>query len=585
VSGDDSIGPYEQGFAEFAARYEAVDPAVLHARLTPFLPARPGLALDVGAGTGRDAAWLAGLGWEVWAAEPAPAFRALGERVHPTSSIHWLDDRLPGLELVRRLSLVFDLVWLSAVWMHVAPEDRRSAFRRLTTLLRPSGRLVISLRLGPADPGRAMHPVSLAEVERLALEHGLMIRAVVDQADELGRTAISWQVAVLELPDDGTDALPLLRSVVLEDLKSATYKLALLRVIARAADQSASLAVFEEEAVRVPLGLLALFWIRMFKPLVEQGLPQTPSDGKGRGLGFVKASFRGLRPIAPFELRPGGTFTGADAKAVAGALRDAAYTIARMPAHFTTYPDGRPIFPTEYEGRIEVRGELLLDAPTLRGLGQVRVPVHLWTTLRRLAAWIEPMLVAEWVRLVQRYGERQDRVIEGDHVRNLLGWIDPERDTGMIRNVVSDLFDKSEPIFCVWTGTRLRDVGAVEVDHCFPWSIWPCDDLWNLMPCSRAANQNKRNRLITRDLLYAAADRIQDWWSRAYRKNPSGPLMRRFEIEARTTLTIDDLPRPTEPWGPAEAPLEFGRLVDAMDLQRLRLRRDQQIPEWRGLDR
>jgi hypothetical protein len=35
--------------------------------------------------------------------------------------IRWENDRLPGLERTLRLGVSFDLVWLSAVWMHVAP--------------------------------------------------------------------------------------------------------------------------------------------------------------------------------------------------------------------------------------------------------------------------------------------------------------------------------------------------------------------------------------------------------------------------------------------------------------------------------
>jgi hypothetical protein len=54
--------------------------------------------------------------------------------------------------------------------------------------------------------------------------------------DGLGRAEIAWTTLILELPDDGTGALPLLRGMILDDRKSATYKLALLRVLARIAD-------------------------------------------------------------------------------------------------------------------------------------------------------------------------------------------------------------------------------------------------------------------------------------------------------------------------------------------------------------
>jgi SAM-dependent methyltransferase len=57
------------------------------------------------------------------------------------------DDSLPGDDAVLRLGAAFDIILLSAVWMHVAPADRPRAFRNLVTLLKPDGMLVPSLRI------------------------------------------------------------------------------------------------------------------------------------------------------------------------------------------------------------------------------------------------------------------------------------------------------------------------------------------------------------------------------------------------------------------------------------------------------
>ena len=88
------------------------------------LPSDPGLVIDVGAGTGRNAAWLAGLGHEVVAIEPSAAFRALAQGLYPDARVTWLDDRLPSLGRLLRLCVAADAVVLSAVWQHVAPGDR-----------------------------------------------------------------------------------------------------------------------------------------------------------------------------------------------------------------------------------------------------------------------------------------------------------------------------------------------------------------------------------------------------------------------------------------------------------------------------
>lgn len=52
-----------------AEAYEAVDPAAVHGTLLLSLPAAPSMVLDVGSGSGRDAAWLARMGHEVVAVD------------------------------------------------------------------------------------------------------------------------------------------------------------------------------------------------------------------------------------------------------------------------------------------------------------------------------------------------------------------------------------------------------------------------------------------------------------------------------------------------------------------------------------
>ena len=54
----DAIRWYDTHATEVATRYESVAAQDAHSWLTDRLPKAPGLVLDIGAGTGRDAAWL-----------------------------------------------------------------------------------------------------------------------------------------------------------------------------------------------------------------------------------------------------------------------------------------------------------------------------------------------------------------------------------------------------------------------------------------------------------------------------------------------------------------------------------------------
>lgn len=224
---------------EVSARFEALAADDVHAWLVDLLPPAPAMVLDVGAGAGRDAAWLAGRGLEVVAIEPSGPMLDFARQFHPSPSIRWLSDSLPGLARTMRLGLAFDLILLSGVWMFVAPAERARAFRKLITLLKPGGRLAFSLRMGPPSTEKRMHPASPAEIEALARAHGALVERAAATPDLQGREGLSWTSLVIRLPDDGTGALPLLRHVILSDSKSSTYKLALLRVLCRIADGAA----------------------------------------------------------------------------------------------------------------------------------------------------------------------------------------------------------------------------------------------------------------------------------------------------------------------------------------------------------
>src|SRR5262249_51853584 len=120
------------------------------------------------------------------------AMRGEAQRLHPSPSIRWVADSLPGLEQTVRLGLSFDMILLSAVWMHIPPVERARAFRKLATLLKPGGFIAITLRHGTEDRERGIYSVSRAEVERLAREHGAFVERATDSKDAQGRREISW---------------------------------------------------------------------------------------------------------------------------------------------------------------------------------------------------------------------------------------------------------------------------------------------------------------------------------------------------------------------------------------------------------
>ncbi|MBY6064516.1 class I SAM-dependent methyltransferase [Pseudidiomarina sediminum] len=559
---DDTIHFYTRHAEALAAQYDSLDAEQVHRDWIDALP-NEGLALDVGAGSGRDARFMASKGLTVYAVEPADGIREQAQRYHASPNVHWLNDSLPELRHVQGLNTKFDVILLSAVWMHIAPSARQRSFRKLSSLLKPNGKMVVSLRHGESPDERTMHPVSADELAQLAQQQGLSYKLLEPRNDELQRQDVQWQTVLLTLPDDGTGAFPLLRNIVINDNKSSTYKVALLRTLLRIAEgHPGAVLTRTQNHVTLPMGLVALYWLKLYKPLLDTyNLQQANS----RGLGFVKASgWQTLQQFSANDFYIGRLITDADeARSVYRTLKDIASTIRNMPVKYITLPGSEQgVFDVELGRTQAPKNGLVLDHDFLASLGNFHVPRAIWDALTHFSVWIEPALINEWVTLMEGYNREHPQAYTTLDYRNALNWENPERSTQRVRNRVQELM-KEVGVDCCWSGASIRSQ-AYAIDHAFPFARWPNNDLWNLLPTKTSVNAAKSDKLPTRHRLLESRELILDWWQRGWSHNA-----REFFTQANFAL-------------PNLAPdnQSFDDVFEALTCQRDRIKQVQQLRDW-----
>ena len=220
---------YNNNAEQLAGQYLSTSFEQVHAswssHLNEMLAHNPVLLtiLDVGAGAGRDARYFAQQSHcftssalnvkgqhlitqqnvEVVAVEPAQRLAELGKQQTQGYNVTWIDDRLPDLHRLAIYQRSFNLILLSAVWMHIPPHERASSLQTLEHLLAPHGKLVISLRHGDSQDTRVMYPVSVDALQDVASQaHLVIIDATERESDKLGRLQVFWQSVILQRRQD-----------------------------------------------------------------------------------------------------------------------------------------------------------------------------------------------------------------------------------------------------------------------------------------------------------------------------------------------------------------------------------------------
>jgi uncharacterized OsmC-like protein len=162
---------------------------------------RPGRALDLGAGEGRNAVWLAEQGWQVTAVDFSQVAleRAAAVAKRAGVQVDWVP---ADLTEYTPPAAAFDLVVV--LYLHLPPEARRRVLHQAGLALRPGGRLLIvghDLQNRAAGHGGPQDPSVLYTPGGIAAElFGLTIarsQTVKHQAHSVEGSATAFDTLVL----------------------------------------------------------------------------------------------------------------------------------------------------------------------------------------------------------------------------------------------------------------------------------------------------------------------------------------------------------------------------------------------------
>lgn len=315
-----------------------------------------------------------------------------------------------------------------------------------------------------------------------------------------------------------TELSKLIGTILKHDRKTTSYKIALVRSLN---DLVLGFPLLGDSGsdVAVPIRMLAELWVAYYWPFAD---PDAPVEQGYGALGKQDIAFRaGLTSVHKHWAALVGVSRPSDGFFLVNELR--------VPRRRATYPTDlistfeqvvnqitRAIaYPIQYAGPGEW-SVFSRPRPLSRSTREMAIPgsrpnescltisSKLWNTFRDLSLWIEALCIHEW----SLYTESVSNVSRGQAYTLLTDRPDNRRPLHWERNHVELLMMEGEEFVCPWTGRRLSEA-TYDLDHMVPVSVYPLNEMWNLVPADRLFNQRiKRDRLPSTQRLEQASSVI-----------------------------------------------------------------------------
>jgi hypothetical protein len=320
-----------------------------------------------------------------------------------------------------------------------------------------------------------------------------------------------------------------LEQIIEEGKTSSTFKFGLLRAMT---DWIIEHPDFEDEQdLEIPFAWVAAKFLEYYWPLIvsRNPLPQMPAQ-RGRGNTRLEAVFYGfIRDVQKqslLELAERRTIPAPTSEfhwiglqdhylhsfdvpeRVLDLLVETREIVLDQPARYlpNVGEERKTIFQIVHDGEQGEKArksamrrknaQPIYDAGSLHEAlhsdpARIKIPYDLYLQLREVRFCIQTSVITKWAMYIE---ERDKTRPWNESTYQRLLQTHPDREPAIVRKYREHYQSHGLARHCVLTGSAL---GATwHIDHLVPWSRYPLNAFWNLVPAKGSVNLEKRNRVL-----------------------------------------------------------------------------------------
>ena len=321
------------------------------------------------------------------------------------------------------------------------------------------------------------------------------------------------------------------------DSKFSTYKYALLRGVIEVIQDNSPYAHRIGDDIKIPLGLLIEKWILYYYPLLESEISIPQINGENN-LQFEQQ----LREIIIYYKNKGGLsafYNDLRRKNIPNnltnefllLLRKLQKTITEMPMKYigqSINNEYYSIFKFEKSQSRVNKSKAINTQFLIDNFGYFTIPVEYYEVFSFMGTFLsgQESILIKWADFSVQASK--SKINFSTVIEKLILYPITERDAEDTKKLYKSVISKHKEINCVWTGCGIK---KLNVDHVIPFSIWKNNDLWNLLPAEEKINNNKSDKIPSKNLIESRKDSIFSYWDLLLESNS-----KRFQSEIEVTL-------------------------------------------------